>query len=130
MRKMYEIQTEDKVKNSANDKEVVLTRMVFVRHGQSMANISGVFAGQTDVPLSPLGRKQAEELNDFLLEHYTIDAVYSSDLSRAYETVLPTAGTLGLPIEKDVSLREIDGGLWEGLYIEEIAPTYPKEYTL
>ena len=104
--------------------------MVFVRHGQSEANISGIFAGQTDVPLSPSGRKQAEELKVFLLEHYTIDAVCSSDLSRAYHTVLPTAEVLGLPIEKDIFLREIDGGLWEGRNIEEIARTYPEEYAL
>lgn len=121
---------EDKNKSPVIKKENAPTRMVFVRHGQSEANISGIFAGQADVPLSPLGRKQAEELKVFLLEHYTIDAVYSSDLSRAYHTVLPTAEALGMPIEKDVFLREIDGGLWEGRDIEEIARTYPEEYAL
>mgnify|MGYP001061924506 CR=1 FL=1 len=114
----------------AGGKENALTRMVFVRHGQSEANVSGVFAGQTDVPLSPLGRKQACELKEFLAEHYKIDAVYSSDMSRAYDTVLPAAEAFGLTIRKDISLREIDGGLWEGREIEEIARAYPEEYAL
>lgn len=106
------------------------TTLLFVRHGQSMANAGGVFAGQLDVPLSALGRKQADELKEYLLSRYTIDAVYSSDLSRAYETVLPAARAFGLSIRKDVALREIDGGKWEGLPQEQIAARYPQDYAL
>lgn len=106
------------------------TTLLFVRHGQSMANVSGVFAGHLDVSLSALGRKQAEELKDYLLRSYAIDAVYSSDLIRAYETALPTAAAFGLPIRKDAALREIDGGKWEGLSQEEIAARYPQEYAV
>ena len=40
------------------------TTLLFIRHGQSMANVRGVFAGQLDVSLSELGRKQAEELKE------------------------------------------------------------------
>ena len=72
------------------------TTLLFIRHGQSMANVSGVFAGQLDVSLSELGRKQAEELKEYLLSKYKIDAIYSSDLSRAYEIALPIAMALGL----------------------------------
>lgn len=107
-----------------------MTRMIFVRHGQSEANIGGVFAGQTDVPLSALGRRQAEELKEFLVRTYPIDEICSSDLSRAYHTVLPTAEALGLPVRKDQLLREIDGGAWEGMPVEEIARAYPADYTL
>lgn len=106
------------------------TTLLFIRHGQSMANVSGVFAGHLDVPLSELGRKQAEELKEYLLSKYKIDAIYSSDLSRAYETALPIAMALGLSIQKDSALREIDGGKWEGLSQEEIAARYPRDHAV
>ena len=106
------------------------TTLLFIRHGQSMANVSGVFAGQLDVSLSELGRKQAEELKEYLLSKYKIDAIYSSDLSRAYETALPIAMALGLSIQKDSALREIDGGKWEGLSQEEIAARYQQDHAV
>lgn len=102
------------------------TTLLFVRHGQSIANENGIFAGHLDVPLSELGQKQAVELKDYLLSRYKIDAIYSSDLSRAYATVLPTAEAIKIPIQKDTALREIDGGKWEGMLQKEIAVEYPQ----
>lgn len=46
------------------------TTLLFVRHGQSIANENGIFAGHLDVPLSELGQKQAVELKDYLLSRY------------------------------------------------------------
>ena len=107
-----------------------MTKLIIVRHGQSMANLNGTFAGQVDVPLSPMGRRQAEELKDYLLSHYKIDVIYSSALSRACDTVAPTAAALGLPVIKDEGLKEIDGGEWEGLTHEEIAKKFPADFAL
>lgn len=106
------------------------TTLLFVRHGQSIANENGIFAGNLDVPLSELGQKQAVELKDYLLSRYKIDAIYSSDLSRAYATVLPTAEAIKIPIQKDTALREIDGGKWEGMLQKEIAVEYPQDYAV
>ena len=106
------------------------TTLLFVRHGQSTANVSDIFAGHIDVPLSPLGQRQADELEEHLLNRYSIDAIYSSDLSRAYETVLPVATALRMPIRKDSALREIDGGKWEGMSKEEIAARYPQDFAI
>ena len=106
------------------------TTLLFVRHGQSIANENGIFAGHLDVPLSELGQKQAVELKDYLLSRYKIDAIYSSDLSRAYTTVLPTAEAIKIPIQKDTALREIDGGKWEGMLQKEIAVEYPQDYAV
>lgn len=91
-----------------------MTRIILVRHGQSEANLSRHFAaGRTDAPLSALGRKQAKRLADHLIANEHIDAVYASPLSRAIDTVRPTAERLGLPIIPEEGLREICAGLWE-----------------
>lgn len=107
-----------------------MTKLIIVRHGQSMANLNGTFAGQVDVPLSPLGHRQVEELKEYLTRRFKIDVIYSSALSRACDTVAPTATALGLPVIRDVGLKEIDGGKWEGLTNVEIAQKFPADFAL
>ena len=104
-----------------------MTTLYFVRHGESRANVEKVFTGQTDVPLSARGMRQAEELKERLLA-LKPDAFFSSDLLRAVQTVTPAAKALGLAVRPEKGLREIDGGLWEGKHIDEIARAYPKDY--
>ena len=60
-------------------------RIWLVRHGQTVWNEQGRFCGHTNIPLSPLGRRQARKLAS-QLQHRPITAIYSSDLSRARET--------------------------------------------
>lgn len=105
-----------------------MTKLLFVRHGQSVANENGFFAGHTDVALTALGLRQAEELKAYLIKNYDIDCVYSSDLLRACQTVNPIANTLNLNIIKESGLREVYGGKWEGLSIEDIKNRYPDDY--
>ena len=107
-----------------------MVHLILVRHGQSLSNVGGFFTGQTDVPLSPLGERQAEALGVFLRHNFAVDAVYSSDLQRACATVQPFARAAGLTIRKRASLREIDGGAWEGKPVEQIAREYAADYAL
>ena len=105
-----------------------MTRVLLVRHGESESNILGTFTGQRDIPLSELGHMQAECTAKFLLENHHVDAVYSSDLSRAYHTGLPVAEKLGLQIHTDTGLRELYGGEWEGMRFSDLSQTHPEEY--
>lgn len=107
-----------------------MTKIIMVRHGQSMSNIAATFTGQLDAPLSPLGVKQAQLVKKYITENFSIDAVYSSDLSRAYDTALPTARYFGKEIIKTKALREIDGGLWQGETFDYIEKTYPEDYSV
>ena len=104
-----------------------MTTLCFVRHGESRANVEKVFTGQTDVPLSARGMRQAEELKERLLS-LRPDAFFSSDLLRAVQTVTPAAEALGLAVRPEKGLREIDGGLWEGKPFGTIARAYPEDY--
>ena len=101
-----------------------MTRLILTRHGRSEANLTHVFAGHTDAPLSPLGKEQAELLARRLYETEKIDVIYASDLSRTVETARPTAERFGLPIKTDPALREIFAGAWENLTFDELMQKY------
>jgi broad specificity phosphatase PhoE len=91
-----------------------VTVFLLVRHGETDWNAEGRLQGHTDTPLNDLGRRQARELAEELAGE-AVDAVYSSDLSRAKETAEILAERSGLPVTLDPGLREKDWGTWEGL---------------
>lgn len=103
------------------------TTLLLIRHGESVANAQRYFSGQTNVPLSELGQKQAEVTAQYLKD-FPIDAFYASDLRRAYETGLAAAKFHDLPVIPSTHLREIDCGEWEGMTHDEISANYPEIY--
>lgn len=100
-----------------------------VRHGQSLGNLKGGFAGHTDYPLSELGHKQARITADFLKSEQ-IDAVISSPLSRAVQTAEPIAQDRGLDIITNEGFIEMNFGEWEGMAIEEVEEKYDGAFTV
>jgi len=62
-----------------------MTRLILVRHGQSVWNAANRFTGWTDVDLSDRGIVEAEEAGR-LLAAIQIDVVHTSDLIRAQRT--------------------------------------------
>jgi len=91
-----------------------VTTLLLARHGETEWNREERFQGHADPPLNETGREQAAALAEKLAGE-PIEAVYSSDLHRASETAEIVAGRLGLPVERDAGLREIDVGSWQGL---------------
>ena len=106
-----------------------MTTVIFVRHGQSTANLEHVFAGHTDAPLTELGKKQAQNTANFLKD-YPICAIYSSDLMRSMQTAEPTGKLHNLPVIPDRELREIYAGEWEGRSYEELMEKYADSFTI
>ena len=105
-----------------------MTKLILIRHGESTYNLEKRYTGQTDVPLTEKGITQAQITADYILKNYKIDAVYSSDLSRAVDTAKPIAEPLGLTIKTDARLREIYAGKWQGLLFSEVREVYPDDY--
>jgi broad specificity phosphatase PhoE len=100
-----------------------------VRHGETEWNRCGRWQGHSDVPLSAAGRAQAARLARRLAEEGArFDALYSSDLRRAWETAEAVGGALGLRPAASPALREIDLGRWAGKTRAEIAAAYPGEW--
>ncbi len=105
-----------------------MLKIILVRHGHSTSNASGTYTGQMDAPLSEIGLAQAAQLADALCRAQHIDAVYTSDLSRAVETVRPTAERLGLSLHLERDLRELDVGAWTGVPYAEVRARYAADF--
>ncbi|HEV8534811.1 MAG TPA: histidine phosphatase family protein [Candidatus Limnocylindria bacterium] len=95
-----------------------LTTFYFVRHGESEANAARRFAGQSDSPLTPRGRRQAETVAAELAK-VKFDRIVSSDLSRTRETAEAIAKRQGVGVEVIRELREIDVGERTGTPFDE-----------
>lgn len=96
-----------------------MVTIILESHATSVDNEAGVASGHRDVPLSDRGRRQAGEMG----ERYAgrrIDAVYCSDLQRAYETAEIAFTGRGIPIMRDRRLRECDYGDFTGRARKEI----------
>ena len=102
------------------------TRLLLIRHAQTVGTRHYLMAGRTDVPLSPLGRRQARELAS-ALEPYPIAAIYQSPLGRARETAAVLLKHLGeIPLRTCANLRELDLGVADGLGALEAYRRWPR----
>lgn len=103
------------------------TTLILVRHGFSVSNDQKYFTGNLDIPLTDLGKMQAERCAEYLKD-VRADCIYSSDLSRAMDTAKPISEKLNLPVCPDSSLREINAGEWEGVKFTDLEIKFPDSY--
>ena len=105
--------------------------LALVRHGQSQWNLENRFTGWIDVPLTDLGRQEAERAGQALKAagvHF--DRAYTSALSRAADTLrimLEVLGQTDLATERNEALNERHYGALQGLNKAETAEKYGKE---
>ena len=100
------------------------TRLLLIRHGESVAQVKGFLSGHnTCVGLSDLGRAQAGALRDRLVttgELGSPDLVYTSNLERAIETAnIISPAFAEVPRINECDWCEIRAGAAEGLTYEE-----------
>ncbi len=105
-----------------------MATLLLVRHGESEANRSGTFAGQTDVQLLHKGIEQARKTAEYIAEHYTVSRVYASDLKRAYKTGRVISDLLQVDLISNEKLREINAGEWQGKMFDELVANYQEDY--
>lgn len=106
----------------------IITTIYLIRHAKSLANKTGMFGGTTDFSLCEEGLLEAENLSKkFQKKNIKIDAIYSSPLKRAIQTISPTSSRLKLPINIEEDLREIYVGEWENKLRADLVKKFPKE---
>lgn len=91
-----------------------MAHVYFTRHGQTVWNVANKICGATDVELTELGREQARELGNMILERgLQIDEILYSPLMRAKDTALEVSQITGIPAREEVRLVEQNFGRYE-----------------
>jgi broad specificity phosphatase PhoE len=87
-------------------------KLYFLRHGQSQANVDGLYSAENDSPLTELGKEQAKAAGH-IIRGLGIDVIIASNQQRAADTARIIADAIGLSPEKvetDSRLREVSVG--------------------
>ena len=107
-----------------------MTRLVLIRHGQSVWNATNRFTGWTDVELSEKGEGEAATAGEQLAD-VRFDVVHTSGLIRAQRTaeiVMSKNRASGeIPTKEDVRLNERHYGDLQGLNKAETAEIHGAE---
>ena len=105
-----------------------MVTFLIVRHGYSETNKRGIFAGSTNAELDEKGVAQGKLVCEYISKNYKVDAIYSSDLSRAYDTVKPLSDIVGVPVIKRKALQEMDCGVWENMDVETLLKEHGEQF--
>lgn len=103
-----------------------MSKLILVRHGESVWNKENLFTGWTDVSLSENGIEEAKKAGS-LLKGEKIDVCYTSVLTRTLETaknILESAELTNVPQIHDWHLNERHYGALQGLNKAETAEKY------
>ena len=107
------------------------TKLVLLRHGESLWNKENRFTGWTDVDLSPQGIEEAREAGKVLKkEGYQFDVAFTSVLKRAIRTlwiVMDEMDQMWIPVHRSWRLNERHYGALQGLNKSDMAQKYGEE---
>ena len=112
----------------------MVTKLVLLRHGESVWNKENKFTGWTDVDLSEKGIAEAKSAGRILKEEgYTFDLAYTSVLKRGIRTlwiVLDQMDLMWIPVYRSWRLNERHYGALQGLNKAEMAARFGEEQVL
>ena len=102
-------------------------KFFLVRHGETEWNKLGKFQGQVDIPLNERGRAQAR---DTALEARAGEAtaVCTSPLSRTFQFAEEISLQVGLQVNADHRLKELDLGKLDGITGQEMRSQWGSMY--
>jgi probable phosphoglycerate mutase len=115
---------EDEVQPGVEPAPVITTVTHLLRHGQTEHTPERRYSGRNELPLSRTGRAEAEAAAA-RAGQLGVDAVVASPLRRTRETAEIVAASLGVPVELDDDLVELDFGDLEGLTLDEALAAHP-----
>ena len=92
-----------------------MSKLYFVRHGESQWNVEDKICGQTDIPLTKKGHEQAIETGKKIVEAgIKADVIICSPLLRAKDTARHISEMTGVSLKEEPRLIEQNFGKWEG----------------
>jgi len=99
-------------------------KLILVRHGETEVNRAGLTLSRSDVPLNEKGRLQVQRLAASFAGQQ-VASIYSSPLQRARSTAQAIADALGLAVQVEDDLIELDTGETEGFNAEQLWERFP-----
>ncbi|ALD76189.1 MULTISPECIES: adenosylcobalamin/alpha-ribazole phosphatase [Citrobacter freundii complex] len=104
-------------------------RLWLVRHGETEANVAGLYSGHAPTPLTERGIAQAQTLGT-LLRNVPVDNVLCSELERARHTTQLILGDREVPVRNMPELNEMFFGDWEMRHHRDLAREDAENYTV
>ena len=98
-------------------------KLILVRHGETQWNRENRVVGFADIGLNDEGWKQVKRLA-LALKEEKVDAIYSSPLSRAWETAQEIARFHNGEVKADDAFKEMDAGELDGLTYDDMRDRY------
>ena len=103
-------------------------KLIFVRHGQDDGKYRG---GWSSLDLTAEGKRQVKQLSGYIsnnITKYNITKILASDLPRTMTTAKVISEVVGIKVEPDKQLREMNNGDLAGMLKERAETEYPGLY--
>lgn len=104
-------------------------RLWLVRHGETEANVAGLYSGHAPTPLTERGIAQAQTLGT-LLRNVPVNNVLCSELERARHTTQLILGDREVPVRNMPELNEMFFGDWEMRHHRDLAREDAENYAV
>lgn len=104
-------------------------RLWLVRHGETEANVAGLYSGHAPTPLTERGIAQAQTLGT-LLRNLPVDNVLCSELERARHTTQLILAEREVPVRNMPELNEMFFGDWEMRHHRDLAREDAENYAV
>lgn len=104
-------------------------RLWLVRHGETEANVAGLYSGHAPTPLTERGIAQAQSLSG-LLRNVPFDNVLCSELERARHTTQLILAEREVPLRVMPELNEMFFGDWEMRHHRDLAREDAENYAV
>ena len=105
------------------------TMTLLARHGATQYSLEKRFSGRggRDVPLAPLGERQAQALAAELAARGGADVIVASPLRRTQQTAAIVAQQVKAPVVLEADFAECSFGEWDGLTFAEVQHRWPSQ---
>ena len=105
-----------------------MTHIVLTRHGHVEGIHPERFRGRAELPLTELGKAEAEAVAQRIARTWQPRIVYTSPMGRSAETGGAIAAACGIACEAIEGLNDIDYGQWQWRSHEEVEAAEPELY--
>lgn len=111
-----------------DENKKLFTRLLLIRHGQTLHNTQRIISGRNDIPINDVGHQQARKMAERVKRQYPVDVIYASPLQRTMQTAAYLGKLFDLPVLPHADLLEYGFGDLSDIKVSQIKATNPALY--